>query len=181
MEFNAPLLLGHSAELTSSILSVAHKAGRAGELVFVEVERVIRQGGADRVREVQSFVYREAGEELSLPVPAEPELDGDKWNPQAVNLFRFSAATFNSHRIHYDLPYANAVEGYPALVIHGPFTAAKLAALAMRGGALTAFAFRATAPLFLGQQVYLRKVDGGTAEAVRCDGTVAMRAEFTPA
>lgn len=179
VEFPAPLRLGEEAELTSTVASVEHKSGRTGDLVFVEVERVLRQNGAICVREFQSFVYRGEGERVRLPERADVEPDGERWLPREVNLFRFSAVTFNGHRIHYDYPYATEVEGYPALVVHGPFTAAKLAALAMRGGALATFAFRALAPLFVGQPVYLRTAGEGGAEAVRCDGVVAMRAEFT--
>lgn len=182
MEFSGGgLRLGEPAELTSTIIGVAHKPGRSGDLVFVEVERTVRQAGVPCVREVQSYVYRGEGAPLVLPGPAPAEPAGERWLPNEVNLFRFSAATFNGHRIHYDLPYATEVEGYPALVVHGPFTAAKLAALAMRGGPLKTFAFRAMAPLFLGQPIYLHEAAEGVVEAVRCDGEVAMRAEFARA
>jgi len=179
MEFAAPLELGKHAALVTTILDVAHKSGRTGHLVFVEVERVLTQDGLGRVREVQSFVYRDAGAAVPLPQLAAEEPAGERWLPGEVNLFRFSAATFNGHRIHYDARYASEDEGYAALVVHGPFTAAKLAGLAMRGGELATFAFRATAPLFLGQPIYLRQAGDGVVEAVRCDGAVAMRAEFT--
>jgi 3-methylfumaryl-CoA hydratase len=178
MEFHAPLELEVDARLVSRIADVSHKRGRSGDLVFVEVERTIEQGGAVRVRERQSFVYRGEGEPAALPGPLPAPPVGELWMPGAVNLFRFSAATFNGHRIHYDLPYARDVERYPALVVHGPFTATKLAALAMREGPLARFSFRAMAPLFLGQPIYLRVAGDCAVEAVRCDGTVAMRAEF---
>lgn len=178
MEFPAPLELDQEARLLAQIADVTHKRGRSGDLVFVEVDRTIEQDGRVRVRERQSFVYRAAGEAAALPVPSANPPEGEVWTPGAVNLFRFSAATFNGHRIHYDLPYAREVEGYPALVVHGTFTAARLATLAMRGGPLTRFSFRAMAPLFLGQPIYLREAGGQAVEAVRCDGAVAMRAEF---
>lgn len=181
MEFPAPLDLGREAKLVAQIADVTHKRGRSGDLVFVEVDRTIEQDGRVRVREQQSFVYRGAGEAATLPEPSASPPSGEVWAPTAVNLFRFSAATFNGHRIHYDLPYAREVEGYPALVVHGPFTAARLAALAMRGGPLARFSFRAMAPLFLGQPIYLRQAGGQAVEAVRCDGAVAMRAEFARA
>ncbi len=174
IRFEAPLLLGEEAELTSAVAAVTHKSGRSGELVFVEVDRLIAQAGTPRVRERQHYVYRQDGAPAPLPVPAHLP-DGEVWQPEAVNLFRFSAATFNGHRIHYDLPYARDVEGYPALVVHGPFTATRLAGLAARHGALAAFSFRAQAPLFLGQPIVL---EGGPEEfnAIRCDGAVAMTA-----
>ncbi|GMM92190.1 MaoC family dehydratase N-terminal domain-containing protein [Qipengyuania sp. MTN3-11] len=180
MEFYDPLDTGSEAVLTSRITDVSHKAGRSGDLVFVEVEREIAQEGRMRVRERQTFVYREEGSSVSLPEPAAEPPEGELWQPGEVNLFRFSAATFNGHRIHYDLPYARDVEGYPALVVHGPFTAARLAALAMREGALTGFSFRALAPLFLGQPIILRRTADNRFAAIRCDGTVAMEARTEP-
>jgi 3-methylfumaryl-CoA hydratase len=171
MEFHSPLELEVNARLVSRIVDVSHKRGRSGDLVFVEVERTIEQDGAVRVRERQSFVYRGEGEPAALPEPLPAPPVGELWMPGAVNLFRFSAATFNGHRIHYDLPY----------VVHGPFTATKLAALAMREGPLARFSFRAMAPLFLGQPIYLRAAGDCAVEAIRCDGAVAMRAEFVRA
>ena len=181
IQFAAPLVLGSAATLVSRITEVSHKKGRSGDLVFVEVDRTIEQAGLARVHERQRFVYRGDGLPASLPVPAPDTPEGDVWQPDETNLFRFSAATFNSHRIHYDQPYARKVEGYPALVVHGPFTATKLAALALRGGPISRFAFRAMAPLFAGQPIYLRVASAGSVEAVRCDGVVAMQADFDPA
>jgi 3-methylfumaryl-CoA hydratase len=176
IDFETPLELGTLAEMTSTVANVAHKSGRSGELLFVEVERSLLQGGTLRVRERQSYVYRDAGAPISMPVPAAQAPEGELWHPDEVNLFRFSATTFNSHRIHYDLPYATGVENYPALVVHGPLIAAKLAGLASRDGTLASFAFRAQAPLFLGQPIRLRKGDGEVS-AVRCDGITAMIAK----
>lgn len=178
VEFLAPLLLEREAVETRSIADVSHKVGRTGDLVFVEVDRTIDQDGVTRIRERQSYVYRSDGPRTSLPVLAVDPPEGELWHPDETNLFRFSAATFNSHRIHYDLPYAREIEGYPALVVHGPFTAAKLAAIAARQGRLTQFRFRANAPLFLGQPIYLRAAGSETVKAVRCDGKIAMTAEF---
>lgn len=176
--FEAPLILDANAEMVSHVVDIVHKSGTTGDLVFAEVDRVISQLGIVRVRERQSYVYRGMGEPLPMPVASEPAPVGDIWHPEAVNLFRFSAATFNSHRIHYDLPYAQGVEGYPALVVHGPFTAAKLAGFAGRDGALASFCFRAHAPLFLDQPIYLSG-EAGEFRATRCDGTTAMTAKVT--
>ena len=179
IDFPAPLRLGEKADLVTTIADIRHKSGSTGDLVFVEVERTISQANICCVHEVQTYVYRDEGAPVALPDPAAVPPDGECWLPEEVNLFRFSAATFNGHRIHYDLRYATEAEGYPALVVHGPFTAAKLAELAMRAGPLARFQFRALAPLFLGQPIYLRGAGQGEVEAVRCDGLVAMRAEFT--
>lgn len=176
ISFEAPLLLGAEAEMLSSIASVTHKSGQSGDLVFVEVDRTISQQGSVRVRERQTYVYRDMGSPAPMPVPVDAAIDGELWQPGPVNLFRFSAVTFNSHRIHYDLPYAQQEEGYPALVVHGPFTAAKLAGFAEREGGLSRFSFRAQSPLFLGQPIRLQRGDGEV-QAMRCDGAIAMAAK----
>ena len=144
--------------------------------LFVEVERELSQAGDVKVRERQTYVYREDGGPTALPDPESEPIAGDVWQPDEVNLFRFSAATFNGHRIHYDRTYAREVEGYPALIVHGPFTAAKLAQLSSRAGPLGRFSFRAQAPLFLGQPIHLQS-DAGGARAIRCDGKTAMVAD----
>ncbi len=95
----------------------------------------------------------------------------------AALMFRFSAATFNSHRIHYDQSYAREIEGYPDLVVHGPLTATKLADFAARHGELSHFDFRGTAPLFQGQQIILRRESENKFQALRCDGVVALEAK----
>ena len=112
---------------------------------------------------------------------AGPGGEGELWAPNAVDLFRYSAATYNSHRIHYDQRYVREEEGYPDLVVHGPFTAAKLSDLATRlaGAPLKAFSFRALAPLFVNQPVRLRHGDEpNSVIAVRCDGQTAVTATF---
>jgi 3-methylfumaryl-CoA hydratase len=178
IRFEAPLLVGELAELASAIADVTHKSGRSGDLVFVEVDRVLTQDGVVRVRERQSYVYRGAGDPTPMPQPSDAPIEGVQWRPSETHLFRFSAVTFNGHRIHYDQPYATRVEGYPALVVQGPFTAAKLAGLAQRRGALASFAFRAQAPLFVGQPIYLQSSDSEV-RATRCDGAVALTAQIS--
>ncbi len=181
MEFGAPLQLGVLATMTSTVADVRHRSGRSGDLILVDVDRVIEQRGTVCVRERQSVVYRDAGEPTAAvaELPASPGADDVLWQPGPVELFRFSAATYNSHRIHYDRPYTTTEEGYPDLVVHGPYTAAKLYALARdRTAALpTRFAFRGLAPLFVSQPVRLTAGDvPGEYKAIRCDHTVAMAA-----
>ena len=184
IRFGGPLLLDEDAEMTLEIADVRHKRGRGGDLLFVDVERLIEQGGRLRVQETQTLVYRApASAAPVLPTVADdaaqaPE-GGQLWQPSPTNLFRFSAATFNGHRIHYDRPYATEVEGYPDLIVHGPFLAAKLAALAERRGPLVTFQFRALAPVFVDQPIRLAEVTPGETQAIRCDGTVAVTAKAT--
>ena len=180
MTFDAPLLPGREAIRTSRIAGVTHKAGRSGDLVLVEVEHEIEQAGQVRVRERQTIVYRDAG----APIPAVTPIErGDvpgavTWLPGTIDLFRFSAVTFNSHRIHYDAAYATGEEVYPGLVVHGPFTAARLFGFcAQQAGAIRLFGFRATAPLFVDQPVTLVPSEGSIS-AIRCDGVTAMAATF---
>ncbi len=187
MRFSAPLVLGAEGELRLTIADVRHRSGKSGDLVFVEVDRSLIQAGVERVAERQTIVYRGVGEAVPPVKPAPLPAGGGAaiWAPGPVDLFRFSAVTFNAHRIHYDAAYASHEEGYPGLVVHGPFTAAKLCALAAHAGpagAMRGFAFRANAPLFAGQPIRLTPgKEAGAAEAVRCDGVTAMsaRADFS--
>ena len=179
--FARAMRLGAPATLTLTLADVKHRSGKTGDLVFIEVDRLLEQDGQTVISERQTIVYRGAGEALAPITPlALPAMTGEEiWTPKVVDLFRYSAATFNSHRIHYDQPYATGEEGYPDLVVHGPFTAAKLFAFAQGRAAssLAGFSFRAVAPLFVGQSVRLSASEGGgVVEAIRCDGTMAMSA-----
>lgn len=181
IRFLAPLSTGEHAEALTRIIDVRHKAGRSGDLVFVEVERKVLQDGEPRLVENQTIVYREEGAAVALPDPAidaeEMPEGGELWHPGKVNLFRFSAVTFNAHRIHYDQTYAADVERYPALIVHGPFIAARLAELAARRGPLAGFQFRAQAPCFVDQPIRLAPHGADEFHAIRCDGTVATIAK----
>jgi len=182
MTLGTPLLLDWQATRESTVLDVVHKSGRSGDLILVTVEHRIIQANAEHVREKQTIVYRDGGSATAaiLPAAVDTQPDDIVWHPCPVDLFRFSAVTFNSHRIHYDLPYAMAEENYPGLVIHGPFTATRLFAHARRGGrSPRAFAFRAVAPVFCGQDVVVREDTPGRYRAVRCDGTDAMVADVS--
>jgi 3-methylfumaryl-CoA hydratase len=157
---------------------VTHKSGRTGDLVLVDVEHRISQSGSERLTERQTLVYRDVGDPTPavIAVVLPDDSAAELWEPTSIDLFRFSAATFNSHRIHYDLPYASDVEGYPGLVVHGPFTASRLFGLLTRDRAPPRrFCFRALAPLFAGQPIRLVRTATG-ASAIRVDGVTAMNA-----
>jgi len=167
VEFVAPLRIGDAVERRSTVLSITAKKGGSGPLVFVEVEHQTFGEGALAVREVQSLVYREAALANTAPVPpplGEASFDTAGWDihrsivPSEPLLFRFSALTFNSHRIHYDLAYATGEEGYRGLVVHGPLTATLLLDLARRelgDNALKSFAFRGVSPAICGEMLHL--------------------------
>jgi 3-methylfumaryl-CoA hydratase len=182
MRFTEPVALGREAELSLTVADVKHRTGKTGELVFVEVDRVLTQDGRERLTERQTIVYRGAGEKTAAvqPIDLHGREGQEIWRPNPVDLFRFSAVTFNSHRIHYDQAYARGEEGYPDLVVHGPFTAVKLATLAARdhpGKSMKTFSFRAMSPLFVSQPIRLAPgAAAGEIEAVRCDGAVALAA-----
>jgi len=196
VSFLAPLRAGHRVERLSRVASVTAKQGGSGQLVFVEVEHETLCGGEAAVREVQSLVYREAsppGAALAPPPPGPDRFDPAPWDavrtlePGEPLLFRFSALTFNSHRIHYDLPYATGEEGYRGLVVHGPLTATLLLDLARRElgeQALAAFSFRGLSPAICGEQLHLAlRRAGATLElgAFASDGRAVMSASATTA
>jgi 3-methylfumaryl-CoA hydratase len=156
MQFHAPLRIGAVATRLGEVLDVKSKHGKSGELVFVTVRYRISQDDRMCVEEEQDIVYREPGAPVPPPRSAEswPRVPDNSWTeiirPDPVLLFRFSALTFNAHRIHYDRPYATAVEGYPGLVVHGPLTAMLLMELVRRQvrQRVVSFSFRGRAPLF---------------------------------
>ena len=153
LEFLRPLAVGEAVRRVSRIAAVTVKAGRSGPLVFVTVRHEVSNAGGLAVADEHDIVYRGAtGPAVAPPVPAPA---GEAWSrgirPDPVQLFRYSAVTFNGHRIHYDHPYATQVEGYPGLVVHGPLVATLLVDLLRRnrpGVDLAAFSFRAMRPLF---------------------------------
>lgn len=150
-----PLRLGQEARRISRIESVTHKSGRSGALVFVVVRHEFHNARGLALTEEHDIVYRPAprpGEAATPPVVA---ATGAAWQreivPDDVLLFRYSALTFNGHRIHYDRRYVTQTEGYPGLVVHGPLIATLLADLVRRhvpDARFMAFDFRAVRPTF---------------------------------
>ncbi|MBS0284218.1 MAG: MaoC family dehydratase N-terminal domain-containing protein [Proteobacteria bacterium] len=191
MEFLRPLRLGDAVERRSRILSVTQKQGSSGALVFIDVAHDVLAADELAVREVQSVVYREASQPDAPPSPPPPgpgNFDTGAWAtvrtlaPTPPLLFRYSALTFNSHRIHYDLPYATTKEGYRGLVVHAPLTATLLLELARRelgDHALRTFSFRGVSPAIAGETLHLAmKADGQAIElgAFAADGRRVMQA-----
>jgi len=187
-KFIQPLTIGEAAVREGEILAVTEKSGKAGKLVFVTVRYRIRQGDAVRIEEEQDIVYKEPGPRIPAPAPLPPlpAPPAGAWveeiTPDTVLLFRFSALTFNAHRIHYDRPYALEEEGYPGLVVHGPLTAVMLAGLTERHSPdqrIAAFTFQGRAPLFdLYPFRLIGRPEGDTValEAQGPDGKITMQA-----
>ncbi|MCV6594554.1 MAG: MaoC/PaaZ C-terminal domain-containing protein [Silicimonas sp.] len=154
--FHTEFRAGVAAERKSSLLGITRKEGRSGKLGFVTLRHDIRQRNGLVLSEEQDIVYREPGAIRSEPPIEQGEADERRaLKLSEVTLFRYSAVTFNGHRIHYDAEYCRA-EGYPGLVVHGPLLATKLAGFAAESqGGLARFSFRATAPLFIGDVAWL--------------------------
>ncbi|MEW9918238.1 acyl dehydratase [Marimonas sp. MJW-29] len=152
LAFHAPLKVGAPAERVTVCENHQRKEGRSGPLGFVTLRHEMHQEGRLCVTEWQDLVYRE-DPSPHAPKPKAPVARTDESHCEAVSfsstlLFRYSALTFNGHRIHYDLDYARDVEGYGGLVVHGPLLAQLLLLMAERHlGPLRTFEFRATAPL----------------------------------
>jgi len=155
LQFNAALQVGDAITRESRIDDVTIKEGRSGSLVFVNVHHAIRNARGLALTEEHDIVYREKPR-AEAPVP-DPQVASEEEDfareivPDPVLLFRYSALTFNGHRIHYDRPYATDIEGYPGLIVHGPLIATLLLDLLRREmprGQVRRFYFKALRPLF---------------------------------
>jgi len=157
LEFHRPLRIGDSLNRVSTIQDVSEKAGRTGSLVFVKVRHEIRRQDESEIAltEFHDIVYREAAKQGGVapsPVAAPARATWERrWVPDDVLLFRYSALTFNGHRIHYDRRYVTEVEGYPGLIVHGPLLATLLLDLLRQrlpDAVVARYEFRAIRPTF---------------------------------
>lgn len=157
--FRRQLALGSEIRRLSTIDAIHEKHGRSGTLIFVTVRHEIFGDDGLAIEEEQDLVYREpAAAAAAPPAIEEEETDAVAFDPDPVLLFRYSALTMNSHRIHYDRPYAMNEEGYEDLVVQGPLQATLLAHLAERrlGAPLATFQFRGVSPAIAGHRLVLR-------------------------
>jgi 3-methylfumaryl-CoA hydratase len=177
LEWHLPIRVGDPVTRTSRIVSVDAKAGRSGTLVFVTVRHEVATPDGVALTEEHDIVYRDAPAP-GAPAPAPQEAPADvafarEIVPDPVLLFRYSALTFNGHRIHYDRDYCKDVEGYPGLIVHGPLIATLLVDLLRRerpDARLTRFSFTAVRPTF---DIHPFRVCGHPGE----DGGVALWAQ----
>lgn len=180
--FHAPIRIGATVTRRSTITDVQVKQGRTGPLCFVTLSHEITSDGAPALTERQDIVYREArSAATSLPPAAAPGLQSRSLMPTPTLLFRYSALTFNGHRIHYDTPFATGTEGYPGLIVHGPLQATLLCHYAqeIKGMAPKHFRFRSLSPLFYDAEVTLNaeeSAEGLRLWTARPGGPVAMEA-----
>lgn len=189
LTFHQDLRIGEQIIKTSEIIKVSEKEGKVGRMVFVTVKHSLRSEQGLAVEEEQNIVY--------LPMPkayisatSNPAPDDLEWKEvyriDPILLFRFSALTFNAHRIHYDIKYATEVEKYPGLVVHGPLQALLLLESARKrnpGKKPAVYAFRSVRPLFDFDQVHLgghRKEDGSESlYTMNTDGDIGMQATLS--
>lgn len=185
LKFFSPLRVGEAGERVSTIAQVTEKEGRTGRLLFVTVRHEYFQDGKRCIDEEQDIVYRD---------PSPPKLEGSQpapasgWSetiePGPVMLFRYSAVTFNGHRIHYDDPYVRQSEGYPGLVVHGPLIATLMARAFVHANPrrpVTSFSYRGLRPLIAPRpfQVAGRlDPEGGASLWAEQDGTLAHQARI---
>ncbi|MBE1527257.1 3-methylfumaryl-CoA hydratase [Sphingopyxis sp. OAS728] len=190
IEFLAPIAVGAALSRVTTIDAIKPKRGASGDLLFVTLRHDIAADGVAAIREEQDIVFREpapmipatAAAPLAPPEP-DPADAVRSVSPDPVLLFRYSALTFNAHRIHYDRDYARDVEGYAGLVVHGPLIATLLMDHALRAGlSPRCFDFRAEAPLIDGApfDLCLAHDDGGTRMWARdATGRATMRAKLS--
>ena len=190
VEFLADIKSGAPIERRSTIASVSEKTGRSGSLLFVNVDHVTSLNDTVAVKETQTIVYRDAPKEKMI-LPQTGEVDVSAWDkserltPNTALLFRYSALTFNTHRIHYDHGYATQAEGYPALVVHGPLMASLLLRFANEhasGRKVHKFEFRGLAPAFCHQKLFLTAnyiEDGFDLAVIGADGHKRMAAKVS--
>ena len=189
IEFLAPIAVGAALIRVTTIDAIKPKRGASGDLLFVTLRHEISADGVPAIREDQDIVFREAAGAAPTAVAAQTAPNAPETAdfvrsvlPDPVLLFRYSALTFNAHRIHYDRDYARDVEGYAGLVVHGPLIATLLMDHGLRAGLIPhSFAFRAEAPLIDGAPFDLclaRADDGARLWARDAAGRTTMRANL---
>nr|AAX86477.1 itaconyl-CoA hydratase [Pseudomonas sp. L1] len=170
VKFIQPLRANQEAQRTSTITAISEKEGRTGKLLFVTVTHTYSQNGEVCVKEEQDIVYREPSAPKTV---SEAGMDQPGWSelhdPDTTKLFRYSAVTFNGHRIHYDFPYATEVEGYGGLVTHGPLIATLNLRAFVRANPeakVEEFAYRGVRPIICGNAFHVagRITESGVAQ-----------------
>ncbi len=179
--YHKPLTIGVQAERKSELLKIETKTGQSGALVFVTLRHLISAGAEICIEEEQDLVYREAAPSGASPAPKKRAPQNPTWSeeirPDTTLLFRYSALTFNGHRIHYDKAYAQNEETYPDLVVQGPLPATLLHGFAVRAQPkqrLLRFSFRGLNPLFVDRPFW---IEASEAEGKPGELSIWARAE----
>ncbi|MEM9249414.1 MAG: MaoC family dehydratase N-terminal domain-containing protein [Pseudomonadota bacterium] len=179
LTFEAALRTGAPASKTTTIMGIEEKTGHTGRLAFVTLRHEVHQSGHRVVTEEQDLVYREAHRVGATPprvVQAPPDEAARSHGFDPALLFRYSALTYNGHRIHYDAAYAQDVEGYADVVVHGPLLAQIMMLRAAERGALRRFTFRAVRPLLVSERATFCQ-EGATLWVRNPAGALNMTAE----
>jgi 3-methylfumaryl-CoA hydratase len=173
LEFHKPLHVGESLTRVTRIANISEKAGAAGDIIVISLDHEIHGEDGLAITERQNIVYIEIPDSYKAPkaiaAPQEVDISEDVATSSPL-LMRYSAITFNAHRIHYDLPYTSEVEHYPDLVVHGPLQANLIMdqAIRHRGHAPTVFSYRGVHPLFLRDALSVQTVKSSEAEWSLC-------------
>lgn len=188
LEFHAPLKPGAVIERRTTIARISQKQGKSGRLAFVDLGHDYRCAGQECLTEIQTLVFTEGRGKAAAAPPSAPEGpwdDEEVLTPGPVLLFRYSALTFNSHRIHYDRDYARDHEGYDDMVVHGPLMATLLLRHCERRfgpNPLSRFSFRGVSPAFAGQPLRIVSRDSGAGVELAIigpDGRLVMKGDGT--
>lgn len=189
IRLHSPLRIGEAVTKTSEIADISLKQGESGALVFVKVANRYESGGILLLEESQTLVYRDHPPVGSVPPAGKQAPQAPAWtvrhSPDETMVFRYSAVTFNAHRIHYDLAYATGVEGYAGVIVQGQLLATLMldACQANTDRKIRRFSFRAVQPVFVGEAVLAegRQTESGydlwirdETGAVRMTGTVEL-------
>ncbi len=189
LKFKKPLRTSVPAEKKSTILNIEEKEGSSGKLCFLTIRHQVSARRAVAIDEEQVLVYRQESEEGAHPIRTEPlDIDPD-WSktvqPDSVQLFRFSALTFNSHRIHYDQEYAREVEGYPNILVHAPYLVMMVIdafSTGHDGKKISSLEYEAVGPVYLGEELTISgKSVENTKTALRVhgpEGKLAMKVKI---
>ena len=191
IKYYNPMIIGEKIKKTSSVQDVKVKDGKSGPLAFVTVKHVYANASGVALEEEQELVYRDNPPTATGVPERKLSPSGAVWSkeiyPDTSLLFRYSAVTFNAHKIHYDYPYATEIEGYPALIVHGQLIATFLLDNWQRNNpndTVTQFSFKAMSPLFCGETFKVEGKPTGTDNngelwACTTNGGLTMQASVT--
>ena len=168
MMFYSPIILGDKIKKVSKIQNIELKTGSTGNLIFLTIEHAFYKEKKKLLVETQNIVFREEKKSSKNKTSLQPTVEKFKyekiWDPSAEMLFRYSALTFNTHRIHYDYPYATKIEGYENIVVHGPLLATFVLDLVnkvakVEGKKLFSLSYRVNIPVFVGGKIKVQGID----------------------
>jgi 3-methylfumaryl-CoA hydratase len=180
--FEGNIKIGENITRISKITSIEEKQGRSGNLIFVTIERVVKSKSG-KIIELRTIVYKSHDpEKLPFSLQIEPQPNYkliEKWTPVNIELFRFSCLTWNSHKIHFDYNHCTAEENYPDILVHGPFTAMRMALIASRNKTIKVFSFKGFQALYVNKVIsFNSSQDLSNFQAVNFHNQLAMTSKI---